>query len=740
MTIRKIALVALFAGMLAALAGRAEAVDTENLRTKEQAQHRATEMARELVGTILDLQLRQLEENRLQNLQIYTDIKAMRAEIDELVKHEMQDVVALLVKAQSAPRAEAEQHFVEVRAKVRDIVITLATERQKLLRRLRIAKLEAQIRQLIERQTAVRDATGGLLAKPEPQREPLLLAARQDERDIRALYAALESALADVATWGGEVGTEAAGGLGQLRRDKIAGEIDRAVDALDTAGEFRILPEAARYSAATESQGKVIAALRALLPRIMRSRDQVEGDPKAALELVRELTEKQKELREETKNAKLDDTKVADLVKKQAEIREGLEKLREAIQEVPDTEPFVDQAKSASARAEENVFDSQPEAAAKQQDRVLANLAAVEERLSDEVSFSQSDKSADELKKRVADLEKVREVVKKAQQDQASAEKAAGEKPADAKKLEEKVAERLAKADEGRETTAAVKARIDQAEQAATESAQAQKSAQAKPTEASRDAAQKASRAVEQAAAEVETALRTAKRQALGVKIGELARAAEALERAAATENQISRAAQQAGKSEGLQADQAKEMAAEQADVERVAQRTSKGVATTAPEVAKQLEAAGKPIAEAGKQLSKAGKQPGTESKPAAAEASRSAAEAGKQLEKAAADLRGEIAKTADALGEEAGKQLAELGDVSKPVEGAIDPYRSGEAKDSKELGRLAEKAAKVDAGATAALRGAEKAAKEAAVEAKLPSIKLTDTAAAVEQRLERAA
>ena len=125
-------------------------------------------MARDIVSTILDLQLRQLEENSLTHLTIYGDIKGMRGEIDTLVKSEMPEVIELLVKMQKGSREERERYFGEVRTKVREIIVTLSTERQKLLRRLRIAKLESQIRQLIERQSAVRQATTMLLSRPEP--------------------------------------------------------------------------------------------------------------------------------------------------------------------------------------------------------------------------------------------------------------------------------------------------------------------------------------------------------------------------------------------------------------------------------------------------------------------------------------------------------------------------------------------------------------------------------------------
>jgi alanyl-tRNA synthetase len=195
------------------VARAAAGVELDQLKNHEQAQKRATDVARGLVANMLDLQLRQLRENGLENSQLGRDVRLMRDEIDTLVKQEMQDVIALLVKAQEVTPKEREAIVNEVRGKTRDIVITLAAERQKLLRRLRMSRLESQVKELIARQSAIRDVTAGLLKQTEGAREKLVLAARQDQRDVRTLFATLEHALQDVASWGGEIGAEAIGGI-----------------------------------------------------------------------------------------------------------------------------------------------------------------------------------------------------------------------------------------------------------------------------------------------------------------------------------------------------------------------------------------------------------------------------------------------------------------------------------------------------------------------------------------------
>ena len=60
-----------------------------------------------------------------------------------------------------------------------------------------------------------------------------------------------------------------------------------------------------------------------------------------------------------------------------------------------------------------------------------------------------------------------------------------------------------------------------------------------------------------QAVAEVKAELADTKRRQLAVEVGELARAAEALERAAAAEREIASAATDAAQADGLSEDQA---------------------------------------------------------------------------------------------------------------------------------------------------------------------------------------
>ena len=183
-------------------------------------------MARDLVSGILDVQLKQLEQNGLQKLDLYRDIQTMRKHIDVLVDSEMRDVVELLVKAQQGDPAARAAQFTKARAKIRDIVTRLAIERRNLARRLRVAELTAQVKILIEKQSHVRATTETLTDQPRQRRAEMTLNTIQNQSDIKTLFMQLVYSLSDVATWGGQVGAGAADGVRLLKAGHAGEELD----------------------------------------------------------------------------------------------------------------------------------------------------------------------------------------------------------------------------------------------------------------------------------------------------------------------------------------------------------------------------------------------------------------------------------------------------------------------------------------------------------------------------------
>ena len=94
---------ALMLGLLIPTFVAAQTPDRRSLAEKQETQKRVRKIAEDVVSSILDVQLQQLEDNRLTSLDIYRDVKEMRQHVSLLVANEMPEVVDLLGKVQGRP-------------------------------------------------------------------------------------------------------------------------------------------------------------------------------------------------------------------------------------------------------------------------------------------------------------------------------------------------------------------------------------------------------------------------------------------------------------------------------------------------------------------------------------------------------------------------------------------------------------------------------------------------------------
>jgi len=666
------------AGIVATFASPARAVDKNALRRKQDAQERAREMARQLVTGVLEIQLQQLEENGMKELPLYREIAGMKKNIGALVEKEMEKAVELLVQAQRGGEAEREQNFKQARQMIREIVMRLSAERQNLLRRLKSAELSAQVKRLIDLETKCWQATKTLPDQPPAKQEAIALAAIEDQGDVKQLFLQLVDTLADVSQWGGPLGAGAADGLRILQAASVGRELDSAGNLLD----------ALRYFDAAKSQQLVIKGLRLLLEKLEDTQGLLGSDRQSALAMARDLIERQQKLRDETRAADLAQPEAERLVERQADVRKELNKLTEAIGTLPATEPLLEQAKLAAYEATGRLFDNKKDEALAEQGKVLGNLAEIAEKLANAADASQSDKSSAEIKQQVKDLEQAKADLDRIRQQQTAVDKKAPENAAEAGKQEQNVAKALAKVDDDRQLPKSVTSRLASAEQAAATAAQALERGASKPADDSqKQFLESADRAIERAAAEIEAALNDTKRQEAGVKIGELARAAETLERAAAAERDVAKAASEAAGKKGLDAETAKNLSEKQAEIARIAEKVAEGVANTASEAAQTAKSAAEEAVAARKDLDQAADKPGDASKSAAKDAGKSAAGAAEKLAQAAAQLRKQIDKTAEGLIAESTQQLEKVSPVREAVDQAL---AKAEAPISERIDRLA--------------------------------------------------
>lgn len=667
-----------WACMALALSARnaaAQQIDAQALRLKQDTQQRARDLARELVTSILDIQLQQLEENALEDLPLYRDIRQMRTNIDGLVEAEMADVVDLLVRAQGLEAKPRDALFVEARQKTRDVVVRLSIERQNLLRRLKAAELAAQVKRLIEVQTVVHNATRTLSAQPKERQESSLLATIEDQRDGKTLYLRLEETMQDVRTWGGEVGNGAAEGLALLKKLNVGDDLDGALSNLETA----------RFAESADHQAAALKGLRLLLEQIEQTQGLVDADREVALATVRELIEAQEKLREQTRQADLNDATIDPLVEKQTSIEQELARLPDLLTDEADALPLVEQAHRAARSATAQIFDAQRDAAAAEQAKVLRQLAALEQQLSVAARPKSDDKSAAQYADLVRDLEQARRAVETARRDnQQLAEQTQRDAP-DAVTRAEQLARDVGAIGKASSLPGAAQSALADATEQARQTARELEAPESSPDDRSQAVA-RTEQQLERAAAELAAAQADAERRRLAVEIGELARAAEALERAAASERAVARQAAAADKKQGIEPATAGDLAERQSEINKVVEKVAEAIAPTAARSAEMAGQARQAAQMAADSLRTPMGQPVAPIQAArAAEQARSAAE---KMAGAAEQLRGEIAARASQLAQESQRQLAEVTPARQATEQAAAIPENSPAK---RLERLAE-------------------------------------------------
>jgi hypothetical protein len=693
----------LFAGFILAVgfsAANAQTVEAESLRRQQQVQQQVRAMARELVGSVLDVQLQQLKENGLTSNQLYTDIRGMRERLDGLIDAEMPEVVRLLDKVEAAGPDDRQKIYQAARDKSRELVVRLLVERQNLMRRLKVAEMAMQVQQVIQVQAKILVATEALSDQPVARREAMNLSALEDQRDVRSLFDGLCTALGEAGRETGPLGVEAAAGLKLLQEKQVGGELATAESRL----------QGASFAEAAVAQRSVIGKLQALLTQIQEAEGMKEPSESEMAQRIRDLSKRQEQLREATQRADLSRPESEKLVSQQADIRKQIAALRESAANQPEVRRPLETAQQSADDAATDLFDQKKPNAVAKQDDVIRKLeeAANEAERADAADLAQL--TADQLQQRIEDLEKAVDQLRLADQQQKVASKTSEQQPLEAGRQEQQVDQHLANAERPQQLPHNVRSRIGEARQAVQKA-----EANMNRADERRPAVEKADRAVEQALSEASTALADARREQLAAKIDELSAAADVLDEAAKAEHSVAKDADRAADNQGLTAEKATDLAQQQQEVAQVAKNVAEGIQHTAPKAAQKLHAAEPPIDEAQKQLKTANRQPGQPSKPAAQQAAVQAKQAAETIADAASEVRRELQNAADELQKLAQEQFQEVDDARKSVENelarSLEQANADMNQDAAEAGQLAEQAVPLDANATAALRNAQQAA-----------------------------
>jgi hypothetical protein len=648
----------------------AQAAENNSLRAKQQAQEKARALASDLASEALDLQLRQLQENGLSDLPIYHDVAALKSELDSLVSTEMQAVVQLLVEAQQAPAESRSATLHTARDKVREVVVRLMAQRQKLNRRMRIARLDADVRQLIALQTKTYNLTRLLPDNNPAQREQLALAAIEDQADVHKLYFQLASGLEDVSGWGAALGAAAQDGLRIIKAAQLEPDLKTASQHLAQAD----------FAAAAKSQEAALKALAILLEKLEEIQGIEGSDRQQGLRLVAQARQRQEQLRQRSRLVEFSDRTTEPLIEEQTAIQKELAKLAESLAKFSTLQPLLEEAKAASFEATAQLFDARKSPALDHQNRVIASLAQMEKMLAQGEQSEQSRKSADELAAEIQRLSVLKSKVADLARRHEQASQAALENPRQAAADESAVADGIAQIEDVSDLPV-IAAALSTAKEKVAQAQLLLASAAADDAQIRTNSAHDARVALLQLDAEIQSQLADTRRRHKAVELGELARAAEALERAAATEREITRKSIQTDKT-GLDSQQAAAFAGEQRLAAEVAAKIAAGVQSTAPAAVPTLQEALGSIDQAFQQLAAANQLTDEASRLATTKAAAGwTHKAAEQLAKAAAEIRRQASRAAAELLVIAGEQFDQATTVRQSVQSAAETAKASPAE-----------------------------------------------------------
>jgi hypothetical protein len=538
---------------LACFVSLASGGDFDGDRASQQA---ARTLATEMLTELIDRQLQQLVENRLADSPLHADVASMRRRIATLVDTEMSGVMRLLEQAGQATGAKRTEFLARAHQKMRLVLRQLLAERERIQIRRRRAQLIAPIEAVIAHQHRTRDATLLLDAASEQQQLNTIAA----QQNIVLLQTHLVRLLARASEWPGPIGASATQANQAQQAMGVTTEAALAVDALKSS----------EFTEAAQSQQRVLEGWESILRQFRKSSDPlaVHRNPIPKLKkIIRQQQAFQKAMRDEP----LTDATAAAHVQTQRQLSQQIDQARAAMRGNPQAKMLFERASAASEQATEKLFSLERREALNQQGRVIGALDALVQQLKTDDSAAAGSRSAASYETQAKILAEAGRKLSSALESQKQATASAESNPASAADKERQVAKIARDVAAEPALSEALKTRVEQAASLAA-AAKASLATRAPERVAKTKQAEKQLR---KAIGEVARAERNAKRNALAMKVGELNRAAETLERTAA-------ASRNPGATESK--DESKQRA-------KVADAISLDVARAIPETAKAAQA-----------------------------------------------------------------------------------------------------------------------------------------------------
>ena len=664
----------------------------------QRLQQRAREQTRALVSSVLDLQLRQLSENGLEGIDLYRDVRDMRRHLNGLVESEMGRVIRLFVDAERSRGQEQDKLWNDARRLVHDIVIRLSLERGTLLRRLQAAEMGAEVERLIRRQAQLATSTESLERLEAQARELATVRAVEEQRGVRVLFEGLVQLLESLSRREGSVGAGALDGLRILRAAAVGKALRRAEAELES---FEV-------QGAVLAQREAVEGLRLLLHKVEETQGLVDEGLEQAFESLAEILAEQRALRDLTRGVELGPRAADRLVQEQRQLMDSLARWNvERGARLASSGAALSRALDGGAAVVQHLFELDRDAAVHAQDRIIEDLAFVEEQLEQalersaaQVSSARLAESRDVLGKLRKRLDEFRERLRTWRVEQPEDREALVD-------LLEPTERELGELVEASQPFSVVQSRLLAARDATAAAREAASGGRS--VDQPLDAVELA---LVEAVAEIHVALSDRSREESALRVAEFSRAAEALDRAESAQRGVGARIQHARRAvdapnwtpSAIDGAARKSLLAEQGAIGAVVEEVARSVEATHSDLAASMRALGDLSGRIDEELRQIG---GADSVPTGerlATAESLADEAAEGLDRAAARLRDAALGVARELETQTRAALAELDAVDRHIvelgtEGLDPSVAAVRAR------QAAVEAARVDAGASSALR-----------------------------------
>ena len=417
------------------LSSFAVAADEAEIALRRRQQQLTVDAARQLIAEVLDIQLEQFAENGLTTLPVYRDVRQMRSNLDQVSHRDMRHIIELLNAAQLATGAQQAASLQQARTTARDVVAVLMAERERLRQRLKVAHLQAQLKQLIGKQQEVRTETRHLHDIARHQRDAATVSALEDQRDAHTLYEQLLESLQTARQWENREGQAAADSLKQLQGKNVENLFVQAESALSLA----------EIDGAAQHQTEILNHLSSVLERIAAAQGLDQFDRSSTVSRIRDLMTAQRQLVDDTKEVDTSDlSKLDTLSRRQHDIRQQLEELDAPVSGLTAGQLLLQQAQAAAYQAEGKLFEGAREEAMGQQQDVLRNLDELKSLLETAVPAEPSTQIPDNVASQIEQMEQLAGALAELSEQQEQIVEDAATRPSDAQQAQQQVAGKLA--------------------------------------------------------------------------------------------------------------------------------------------------------------------------------------------------------------------------------------------------------------------------------------------------------